>query len=148
MADMTAIIGTLDTALEKKLKALCAQGYSLYDQGDFNAAVRAFYQAWLVLPKPQTQYPQASWVLTALADGYHRAGKPRQALEAAQSALCCPGSETNFIALLRKGQALLDLGDTAAARIALYKVFNQQGQTAFSNEPPRYLEAIDDLVVS
>lgn len=145
---MTESLVSLDPALEKKLKALCAQGYTLYDQGDFGAAVRAFYQAWLVLPKPQTQFPQASWVLTALADGYQRAGKPKQALEAAQSALCCPGAEANAIALLRKGQALLDLGDTSAARVALFKVYNQRGATAFANEPAHYLHAINDLITA
>ena len=138
----------LESALEKKLKAHCAQGYAHYDQGDYNAALRAFYQAWLLLPKPQTQFTEASWVLTALADAYQRAGKPALALEAAQSALCCEGAESNTVALMRKGQAQLDLGDTAAARVTLYKVFGKQGVKAFAGEGPQYLEAIRDLVGS
>ena len=136
----------LEPALEKRLKAHCAQGYTLYDQGDFNAALRAFYQAWLLLPKPQTQFTEASWVLTALADAYQRAGKPALALEAAQSALCCEGAENNTVALMRKGQAQWDLGDTAAARVTLYKVYGRQGARAFEGERPEYLGAIRDLV--
>ena len=145
MTNTTPTEPALDPELEKRIKSLCAKGYDRYDQGDYRAAVRVFYQAWLVLPKPQQQYVQAGWVLTALADGYLRAGKPVQALQAAQSALCCPGANKNYVARLRMGQALLDLGDTSAARINLFKVYSLQGEAAFASEPVHYLNAIADL---
>lgn len=136
---------TLAPTLSQNIRAQCAAGYQLYDQGQYDRAVRAFYQAWLLLPKPQTQYHEAGWVLTALSDGYFRAGRLPQALEAANSALCCPGADKNLAVQLRMGQALLDSGDTAAARKVLFRVFQKAGTGAFAGEDPRYLHAIDDL---
>lgn len=143
--DSTGATDQLTASISQNIRAQCAAGYQLYDQGQYQKAVRAFYQAWLLLPKPQTQYTEAGWVLTALADAYFRAGQLPQSLEAASSALCCPGAEKNLAVQLRQGQALLDAGDTAAARKVLFRVYQKAGAAAFAGEAPHYLQAIRDL---
>lgn len=136
----------LSEQVSLRIKDLCSNGYQRYDAGEFESALRAFYQAWMLLPKPQTQYSQAGWVLTALCDTYFRLGKYPQALEAVNSALYCPHAEKNMFALLRKGQILLDMGELASARIALYKVYASAAQSLLTAEDPRYQLAIQDLV--
>lgn len=143
---MTAATMSLDPVLSKKITQACSKGYSHYDNKDFELALRTFYQAWVMLPKPQTQFVEAGWILTALCDAYFRQGRYPQALEAANSALFCPQAEKNQFALLRKGQILLDQGELAQARIALHKVYAHGGQKLFETEPAKYLNAISDLI--
>ncbi|MBB3168186.1 tetratricopeptide repeat protein [Simiduia aestuariiviva] len=138
----------LPSALLEHIKSLCATGYQHYDQHAYEPALRTFYQAWVLLPKPQTQYHAAGWVLTALGDCYFQMEKWPQALEAISSALFCPNAEKNLFALMRKGQILYKQGDIAAARVALFKVYSSGGQSLLAKEPDLYLRAIADLTGS
>ena len=143
---MTATPESLAPSLSKKITDLCAAGYTHYDQMDFEKALRTFYQAWVALPKPQTQYTEAGWVLTALCDTYFRLSRLPQALEAANSALFCPKAEQNSFVLFRKGQILLDQGEVAKARVILHKVHSHGGAKLFEQENTKYIAAIDDLI--
>ena len=62
----------LDAKLVAKIRDLCYQGYVQYDDHDYRRALRTFYQAWLLVPKPQTEWRQAGWVLTAIGDAYFK----------------------------------------------------------------------------
>lgn len=142
---MSAAPSELPDPLSKRIKDLCTQGYQFYDQEAYEQAVRTFYQAWVLLPKPQTQYRAAGWVLTALADAYFKLRKWPQALEAANSALFCPDAHKNLFCKMRKGQTLFEMGDKAAARVALFEVYENGGQALLAAEPATYLQAIVDL---
>lgn len=135
----------LTEALLERIKSLCAKGYQHYDQGEFESALRTFYQAWVQLPKPQTQYQAAGWVLTALGDCYFKLGKWKQALEALNSALFCPGGDKNLFASMRKGQVQFEQQELAAARVTLFNVYSQGGQQMLEKEPEKYRQAIKDL---
>ncbi|GAA5316642.1 MAG: hypothetical protein AseanaTS_18460 [Candidatus Pelagadaptatus aseana] len=130
----------------KQLKKLCADAYERYDCGDFKAALRLFYQAWVGLPKPQTDYRESGWVLTGIGDTYFRLGQYPQACEALGSALHCPGMENNPFVLLRLGQAHFDNQEKPLGRKYLLKAHQQGGQATFNNEHPCYLQAITDLI--
>ncbi|MCV6615839.1 MAG: tetratricopeptide repeat protein [Cellvibrionaceae bacterium] len=99
----------LDQASQAAVEDLCQQGYQLYDQQQYDESLRLFYQAWLKLPKPQVQYPQAAWVLTAIGDSYYKLANYAQALEALNSALHCPSGQLAFIHT-RMGQCHYELG--------------------------------------
>ncbi|UTA46358.1 hypothetical protein L1F30_09230 [Simiduia sp. 21SJ11W-1] len=145
MSDTPPDTAELSTALLARIKSLCAKGYQHYDNAEFDQALRTFYQAWVQLPKPQTQYQAAGWVLTALGDCYFKLGKWSQALEALNSAQFCPEGRNNLFALMRKGQVQLEQGELASARITLFNVYSQGGQDMLAKEPARYLAAINDL---
>ncbi len=136
----------LNQELAEHIKQLCASGYEQYDQGDLAQAIRLFYQAWIKLPKPQTDYEEAGWVLTALGDGYFRQQKYQQAIEALTSALYCPNLANNPFVQLRLGQCYFHLPNTAAARSALFKAYQGGGENLFNKEPPQYRAAIIDLL--
>lgn len=137
----------LPSEIVSRIKDLCGKGYTLYDKKDFEGALRTFYQAWILLPKPQNEHLEAGWVLTALGDTYFRACKYPQALEAISSALYCPHGEQNIFAQFRKGQVLLELGDTASARLLLHKAHIAKGDALFADEAPKYLDSISDLII-
>lgn len=135
-----------DANLAPQVRRLCADGYRLYDSGDFRLALRAFYQAWLIIPKPQSDYEEAGWVLTAIGDTYFRLGHFEQGIESLSSALYCPGGDKSPFIQLRLGQCLLEAKREPEARKFLHRAYRSpNGHTLFENEPKRYLDAIADL---
>ena len=139
-------MSNLDQTTESHLKHLCANGYRLYDQRDYKEALRIFYQAWLLLPKPQSQWYEAGWVLTAIGDTYYRLGQYEQGKEALLSAQHCQNIDDNPFVNLRLGQCLFELGEHGAARRALNRAYTLGGSELFQPEDKKYREMIDDLV--
>ncbi len=133
--------------ITQKIKALCAKGYRYYDQNDHKTALRVFYQAWLLVPKPQIKWEEAGWVLTAIGDAYFRLTQYQHACEALNSALHCPNLGRAPFIHLRLGQCLLEQGDTNKARQSLHRAYSIGGKNAFANEPAQYLRAIEDLII-
>lgn len=132
--------------LTKTIRQFCARGYQLYDTGDYQGALRLFYQGWLAVPKPQTDWTEAGWVLTAIGDCYFRLGRYRQGCEALTSALCCPGMHRAPFAYLRLGQCLCELDETTKARHALYQAYQLASLDIFQGENEKYHQIISDLV--
>lgn len=116
----------LSDTVKAAIEDLCNQGYQLYDQQDFEAALRVFYQAWVKLPKPQSQFPQSAWVLSSIGDCYFKIENYKQALEALNSALHCPGGQQAFIQT-RLGQCYYETGEQELAA--------QHFQSAEQNDP-------------
>ncbi|MEQ3697044.1 MAG: tetratricopeptide repeat protein [Pseudomonadales bacterium] len=131
----------LSKELTESIKALCSEGYDLYDQKQWERALRVFYRAWNKLPKPQTSYRESGWVLTALGDTYFKAARFRPAKEALNSALHCPGINYNPFVLLRLGQSLLEQGDADKAHQTLAFAYKKGGRQLFESEAPKYLLA-------
>lgn len=123
------------------IKAFCAEGYALYDSGDYKLALRKFYQAWTLIPKPQTDFQESGWVLTAIGDAYFRSGLFDQGKEALASALHCEGMIDNPFIHLRLGQCLLELGIKGTACTHLGIAYERGGRKLFAAEAPKYLIA-------
>ncbi len=136
----------LNSKQTEKIKLHCARAYEVYDSGDFSGALRLFYQAWLLVPKPQTDYQESGWILTGIGDTYFQLGKYPQACEALNSALHCPGTDNNPFILMRIGQAHYDHQEKPLARKFLLKAYRQGGTEIFKKESKVYLEAIRDLI--
>jgi len=125
--------------IESQLMSLCRQGYALHDSGDFKNALRKFYSAWALLPKPQTQWREATWVLTALGDAYYSKGDYDNGQRALTSALYCPEGMGNPVIHIRLGQCLSELGDNDAARAEFAKASEYGGETLLREQDLRYL---------
>lgn len=128
------------------IQAICTKGYQHYAESDYSAALRLFYQAWLKLPKPQTQEPAAELVLSAIGDTYYRMGKYELAIEALRSALACQQTEARPLVEMRLGQTLLNTGHELQAVTYLQRAYRLGGDAVFANENPKYKEAISDLL--
>ncbi len=139
-------MSTLTRETTDKIKELCANAYQTYDQGDFRKALRLFYQGWVMLPKPQTQYAEAGWVLVGIGDSYYRLKQYTPGCEALRSANHCPQVQDNPFVHLRLGQCLFRLGEKPYARTHLYKAYHLGGESLFAKEDPCYLNAIGDLI--
>ncbi|MGH1441654.1 MAG: tetratricopeptide repeat protein [Cellvibrionaceae bacterium] len=128
------------------IQAICAKGYQHYSKGDYDDALRLFYQAWVKLPKPQTQEANAETVLAAIGDTYYRMKKYELAIEALRSALACEQTEARSLVEMRLGQTLLNTGHDLQAITYLQRAYRLGGHAVFENEDPKYKEAISDFL--
>lgn len=133
---------SLPSNIEKKIRNFCRGGYEAYDQKQFKQAIRLFFQAWNLLPKPQIQWQASGWVLTALGDAYYQLGNYTSALEALNSALHCPKNNRNPFVYMRIGQSLQGLKQLEAAKKALQKTIELGGESLLKNENSRYLSLL------
>ncbi len=132
----------LEQAIADKTRELCQQGYELFDAGDIKTAIRRFYNAWTLIPKPQTQWQEAGWVLTALGDAYFAKGDFENGREALLSALHCPKAMGNPIIHLRLGQCFFELNQPDKAAQQFELVTNHGGAELISKEDPKYMTVI------
>lgn len=139
----------LDDSLSEKIRDLCQQGYKHYDQADYKLAIRQFYRAWTLIPKPQQQWPEAGWVLTALGDAYFKTENYSSSIEALKSALHCPKTDKHPFIHLRLGQSYYEsykLSQTESDKensfSALTIAFNEGGEQLFAKEHPSYLSSL------
>ena len=136
----------LDPKLVSKIRELCYQGYMQYDERDYRRALRTFYQAWLLVPKPQTDWREAGWVLTAIGDAYFKIHQYTQSSEALRSALLCPAAKQSPFIHLRLGQCYFEQGDDDKAHDYLQKAQQLGGAKIFAKESPKYRRALDMVV--
>lgn len=136
-----------DQLLCGNIRQLCAEGYQCYDGGDYKAALRLFYQAWLLLPKPQTEWVEAGWVLTAIGDAYFRSAQYQPGAEALQSALCCSEMSAVPFIHLRLGQCLWELEQGGQAQGPLLRAYQIAGADIFAAEDRKYYFAIAELIL-
>lgn len=134
---------TLDPTAAEKILKLCQLGYQLFDEGDTKTALRRFYSAWNLLPKPQTQWEQAGWILTAMGDTYFAKGDFNNGKESLLSALHCPKALGNPIIHLRLGQCLFELGEVTLAQQQFQQVRQYGGEELIDKVDDKYRTLLD-----
>lgn len=128
--------------MQEKILALCEKGYSSLDRGEAKQALRLFYQAWTLIPRPQYEYEEAGWVLTAIGDAYYHKGEYGPGAEALESALHCKQTADNPVVLKRLGQCFFHLDEEEKALVAFRKAIALGGKQLFTDESPRYLRLV------
>lgn len=134
----TTPVEPLDSSVAEKVRALCKHGYEAYDNGDTKIALRRFYSAWTLLPKPQNQWQEAGWILTALGDTYFAKGDYKNGQQALLSALHCPEADGNPSIHLRLGQCLYEMGKNEEALAQFQRVLEHGGESILLKEDPKY----------
>lgn len=135
----------LHPKIEINVLKLCKQGYTMYDNGEIKSALRKFYSAWTLLPKPQTQWQEAAWVLTALGDAYFTKGDYKNGQQALLSALHCPAGSGNPVIHFRLGQCLFELGNLDDARIQFNKAIDHGGKKLLEQANQDYWALVTNL---
>jgi len=128
----------LSAELGGKIRLVCRRAYALYDAGELRPALRLFYRAWLLLPRPQREWQESGWILTAIGDTYYRLGDYRSAREALESALHCAGIADTPFTHLRLGQSLRGLGMEKRAAAHLDIAGRRGGAELLAREDPDY----------
>lgn len=132
----------LDPKLHARISRFCEIGDTFAAQGGYQQAIEAYQYAWNLLPEPKTRWEAATWLLSSIGDAWFLHGDFARARDKFREALPCPNAATNPFIHLRLGQALLDLGDTAAAVEELQLARQLAGVSIFAGENPKYLAAL------
>ena len=140
------MVNTMTLQLKSAITRLIEQGHRLYQQHDYQGALRLYYQAWITLPTPQQTQQQAGDILTAIGSSYFHLQRYAPAIEALRSALDIPSMAATPLTLLRLGQCLLDSGQKLQGRTYLQRAYRIGGRSIFKTEKHRYIAAITDLV--
>jgi tetratricopeptide (TPR) repeat protein len=125
---------------------ICEEAATFYEQKNYGAALRLFYEAWLTLEKPQLEQKNAEIILSFIGDTYYQLAKYEPATEAFRSALACQKTGRRAFVLLRLGQALLDTNQEQQAKTYLQKAYRLGGKLLFEPEDKRYLNIIKELI--
>ena len=128
--------------VQQEIRTLCREGYQHFDGADADLALREFFAAWLLIPKPQTHWLESGWVLTAMGDAYLKKRAWSQAAEALRSALHCPEMADNPLCHLRLVEACLELNEVAQARQHAEKAVAGGGTAILSRLDRRYRERL------
>jgi len=128
------------------ITSICNKGKTLYEEGNYDAALRLFYEAWLKLPKPQMEQEDSEFILSYIGDTYYRLKKYTPAIEALRSALACQKTSQHAQVLLRLGQVLLDTQQEIQSKAYLQKAYRLGGKALFKNEKSTYLNSIAALI--
>lgn len=126
----------------RSIKALCEQAYIAYDEGDYKKALRTFYQGWLLVPKPQTDFQESGWLLIGIGDTYYKLSQFVPACEALRSANHCPEVKENPFIHMRLGQCLYHLGEERPTKFHLLKAYAIGGMELFTKEQDIYFQFI------
>lgn len=131
---------TLASEVHQQFRELCAQAYEQYDAGDYRAGLRLFYRAWTLIPKPQVEFEESGWVLSAIGDSYFKLDQFQQGKEALISAIHCDNMRDNPFVHLRLGQCLHALGENESSLKHLRYAWARGGEKLYSKEAPIYRE--------
>ena len=122
---------------KKSLEKLAAEGDQLQEAGDAEGAVAVWEQALAQLGPNAVEHPMAMWFYASIADASFELRRFTEANDAAAQALIAGGNDNGFV-WLRKGQALVELGQRDAGVEALTSAYMLEGDEIFEDEDPKY----------
>ena len=130
----------LDHATHEQIKRFAAAGDELANAGEFGAAMDEYNKAWALVPKPQSDWNAATWLLAAIADAAYLGGFLNSARQALDYVMICPEALGNPFLHLRRGEVLFEQGELDAAADELMRAYMGAGPEIFEAEPAKYLE--------
>ncbi len=130
----------LDKAVQQRITALSEEGDSLAKKQDYAAALQKYWDAWDLLPEPQTEWEAATWLLGTIGDTNFQNDDFTAGRDNLSMAMSCPGAIGNPFLHLRLGQCQLELGDLDQAANELLRAYMGAGKDIFSREDSKYFE--------
>lgn len=132
----------LSDKIDSQIKALCSEGDELAEREDYPGALKEYWQAWELLPEPQTDWEAATWILAAIGDANFLGGDFTAGRDNLSKAMHCPNAIGNPFLHLRLGQCQFELGDLDRAADELCRAYMGAGEEVFNDEDPKYLEFV------
>jgi tetratricopeptide (TPR) repeat protein len=140
-------IPKLDESIQLRIDELCAEGDGLAAAEKYDEAVIVYTQAFSHLPMPTERWYAANRILTSISDALFRKGDYAGAAEHLQKVMLTPGATENSFIRLRRGQTAFERGSFGKAEQELAAVYMVEGQDAFKDQDPKYLEFIESKIL-
>lgn len=136
----------LTDKLHDAIKAFCAEGDALAEQGRPGDAIARYEAAWDLLPEPRTDWSAATWILAAIGDVHYLDCEFERGRAVLLTAMHCPEAIGNPFLHLRLGQCQFELGDLPKAGDELARAYLGGGGELFRAEDPRYYEYLQTIL--
>lgn len=132
----------LNHALFSQVRQLCGEGDELALLEQYGKALSKYWEAWDLLPEPQTEWLAATWILAAIADANYRSGNYQAGRDHLLLAMHCPNAIENPFLHLRLGQCQYELGNLNCAIDELARAYMGAGKEIFEDEEEKYFELV------
>lgn len=123
-----------------EIQSLCETGDQFAGEDEYVPALEHYWQAWDLLPEPQTDYEAATWILTAIGDANYLGGDYEAGRDNLSLAMHCPDALGNPFLHLRLGQCQFELNNLDRAADELARAYMGAGREIFDDEPKRYFK--------
>jgi tetratricopeptide (TPR) repeat protein len=133
----------MDEGLHSRIRDLCAQGYALAQEQQFEKAYGFYQDALTLVPRPIEDWEATTWILAAIGDLYYLAGRMEKAVDVFEDAVRCPGGLGNPFIHLRLGECFLELGQEDRAADELTRAYMVKGKEVFEKEDPKYFRFLE-----
>ena len=135
-------------ATQDKIDQLCQKGDGYLNAGAFDEALNAYQSAAALLPDPKPDWPQSTWLFTAIGETFFFKEKYLKALEYLKMAVTCPGGLGNPLIHLRLGQVHYELYDFDKSADELTRAYMGAGEDIFEEDDPKYLRFLKSRIVT
>ena len=99
-----------DDVLER-IQALCEKGDAFAENEKYADALQKYWEAWDLLPQPQTDWEAATWILGAIGDANFLGEDFAAGRDNLSMVMHCPDAIGNPFLHLRLGQCQFALGN-------------------------------------
>ncbi|SHJ76717.1 hypothetical protein SAMN02745163_02547 [Clostridium cavendishii DSM 21758] len=132
----------LPNKIYKKITDLCMLGDRLAEKKKYSEAINVYFEALDLLPKPETNWDAATWILTAIGDTDFLMGNYEAGRDNLIAVMHCPNAIGNPFIHLRLGQCQYELEEYDRAADELARAFIIEGEELFAQEDEKYLNFI------
>lgn len=132
----------LSDDIGKQIKTLCSVGDALAERKDYPGALQKYWEAWDLLPEPQTEWDAATWILAAIGDANFLGADFLAGRDNLSMAMNCPNAIGNPFLHLRLGQCQFELSNLDRAADELCRAYMSAGTEIFKQEDPKYFEFV------
>jgi tetratricopeptide (TPR) repeat protein len=132
----------LSDVIYKRVTELCSLGDKLVEEEKYSDAIRKYFEALDLLPKPETGWEASTWILTAIGDTNFIMGNYEAGRDNLVSVMHCPGAIGNPFIHMRLGQCRYELGEYEKAADELARAFLIEGEDIFKDEDKKYLDFV------
>lgn len=136
----------LDEATYKRITDLSESGNQYMDSGEWDKAIDQFDQALQLVPEPKAIWEASEWLYASIGDAYFNKAQFEESRDAFLDAINCSDGDVNPFISLRLGESYFELGVLDLAKEHLLRAFATEGREIFSEEPPKYLDFLEESI--
>jgi tetratricopeptide (TPR) repeat protein len=133
---------------QDKIDELCQQGDGYLNAGAFDDALNAYQSAADLIPDPKINWPQSTWIFTAIGEAFFFKQEYIRALDYLKAAVGCPDGLGNPLIHLRLGQAYYELYDFDKSADELTRAYMSAGEGIFQEDDPKYLRFLRSRIIT
>jgi tetratricopeptide (TPR) repeat protein len=130
----------LNDEIFKKITDLSEEGETLFEDQNFNSALKKYNEALDLIPLPKSNWEASTWLYGAIADVQFSLGEFNNSCSSLFDALNCPDGMGNAFLHLRLGQCMFELKEFDKAEDNLMRAYMLEGIEFFEEDDSKYLE--------